>query len=169
MNDPCSMQIVCRREDALLFEKLGFSFGSGLIFKEGDLRPDAKIRSESSAVLLGQGEVDYAARVLDDDSEFGDLPKGLIYYGAHGPGSQYGDGVFASLGETLDYARCLCGSNWPAVEFNLTTGRFERDGLRAAKKYVATLGLAKWALIQHLHQNSPELCGRKKPATEAKP
>jgi hypothetical protein len=163
------MQIVCRREDAPSFEELGFSFESGLIFKNGDLRPDAKVRAESSVVLLGQGEVNYAASVGDGKDGFGDLPRGLIYYGSHGSGSEYGEGVFATLGETLEYVRTLCGSNWPAVEFNLTTGRFDRVGLRVVKKYVATLGLVKWALIQHLHQHSPELCRRRKPATEVLP
>ncbi len=157
------MQIVCRREDSPLFEKLGFSFESGLIFKKGDLRPDAKIRAESSVVLLGQGEVNYAASVGDGKDGFGDLPRGLIYYGSHGSGSDYGEGVFASLGETLEYVQTLWGSNWPAVELK-PDGKLDRRGLRKARKYIATLGLVKWSLKLHLHEHSPELGG-----PEAKP
>ena len=163
------MQIVCRREYTPQFENLWFSFESGLILKMGDLRPDANIRAESSVVLLGQGEVAYAASVGDGKDGFGDLPRGLVYYGTHGPGCEYGGGVFATLGKTLEYARTLPDSNWPAVEFNMTTGRIDRVGLQVAKKYVAILGLAKWELMNHLHQHSPELCRRSKPTPEAKP
>ena len=169
MSDRCSMQIVCRREDAPSFEELGFGFESGLIFKKGDLRPDAKVRAESSVVLLGQGEVNYAASVGDGKDGFGDLPRGLIYYGSHGSGSEYGEGVFATMGTTLVYARTLWGSNWPAVEFNLTTGRLDRVGLKVAKKYVATLGLVKRALITHLRQTSPQHWCRKMPRLEVVP
>jgi hypothetical protein len=168
MSDRCDMQIVCRREDAPSFEELGFSFESGLIFKKGDLRPDAKVRAEASVVLLGQGEVNYAASVGDGKDGFGDLPRGLIYYGSHGSGGNFGEGVFASLGKTLEYVQTLFGSNWPAVELK-PDGKFDRRSLRQARKYVATLGLVRWALITHLRQSSAEQRRRKMPRLEVLP
>ena len=170
MSDRCSMQIVCRREDAPLFEKLGFFPEGGVRLKSGKLWCDLPT-DQSSVVLLRQDEVDNAAWVGETADGHGDLPKGLIYYGSHGPGSDYGDGVFATMGQTLVYARSAWGSSWPAVEFNPTTGRLDRVGLKVARRYAATLKKVEAQLVAHLRQHSPELCRRKlaaksQPSTE---
>jgi hypothetical protein len=157
MGDRCRMEIVCRREDAPLFEPEGFAIECGFTLRHGRLHYDSAVVAESAVVQLGQDEVNYAASVGDGEAGFGDLPQRVLFYGSHGPGCSYGDGVFASLGRKLHYALALHDSAFPAVELDPETGKIDARRLREARQYLATLAKARAKLIAHLRRHSPGL------------
>jgi hypothetical protein len=158
MGDRCHMEIVCRREDAPLFEPEGFAIECGFTLRHGRLHYDSAVSAVSAVVQLGQDEVNYAASVGDGKAGFGDLPMRVPFFGTHGPGGDYGDGVFATLGRRLHYALALHNSAVPAVELDLSTGKLVERQLRAARRYLATLVNVRALLIEHLREHSPGLC-----------
>ena len=158
MGDRCRMEIVCRREDAPLFELLGFSVECGFTLRHGRLHYDSAVAAVSPVVQLGEDEVNYAASVGSGNAGFGDLPKRVPFFGSHGPGCSYGDGVFSTLGRSLHYAPTLYDSAIPAVEVDPVTGEIDARRLREARRYVVTLAKVHAKLMAHLRKQSPELC-----------
>ncbi len=158
MGDRCRMEIVCRREDAPLFEPEGFAIECGFTLRHGLLHYDSTVVAESAVVQLGQDEVNYAASVGSGKAGFGDLPPRVPFFGSHGPGCSYGDGVFASLGRKLHYAPALYDSAFPAVELDPETGRIDARRLREARQYLVTLAKVRDKLVAYLRKQSPGLC-----------
>ena len=154
MNDQTSMQAVCRRVDAPLFEKLGFRFETGLVVTNSKLRFDLTGEAKDSAVMLGEALLD-ATKV--GRGRFGGLPKGVTFFGCHGPGATYEPGVFATAGKKLHCAPAPSGSPHPSVALD-APGELDPKRRRVVERYVATLLLVKARFIAHLQQHSPGLC-----------
>ncbi len=165
MGDRCRMEIVCRRKDAPLFEHVGFAIECGFTLRHGRLHYDSVVVAESAVVQLGQDEVNYAASVGDGNAGFGDLPMRVPFFGTHGSGGDYGEGVFATLGRKLHYALALHNSAVPAVELDQRTGKVVERQLRTARRYLATLVNVRVLLIEHLRKHSPGLCAPDEEAT----
>lgn len=159
MNDQASMQAVCRRVDAPLFEKLGFRFETGLVVTNSKLRFDLTGEAKDSAVMLGEALLD-ATKV--GRGRFGCLPKGVTFFGCHGPGATYEPGVFATGGKKFHYASVPSGSPDPSAALDASC-ELDPKRRRVVQRYGATLLLVKARFIAHLQQHSPGLC-RSEPA-----
>ena len=155
MGDRCYMEIVCRREDVPLFEQVGFLLRGGCSFRDGRLQCDYADEAGSAVVHLSQDEANYACQVGSGSAGFGLLPKGVPFYGTHSAGGDYGDGVFATLGRSLDYATALQNSSAPAVELHPITGKIDPRRLRAARHYLKTLAKVQAKFIALLKGQKP--------------
>ena len=155
MGDRYYMEIVCRREDAPLFEPVGFLLRGGCSLRDGRLQEDYADEVGSAVVHLFQDEANYACQVGSGSDGFGLLPKGVPFYGTHSAGGDYGDGVFATEGRVLHYAQALQNSGAPAVELNYETGRIDRRALRQAERYVASLTAVQAKFVALLRAKQP--------------
>jgi hypothetical protein len=154
MNDQ-TIQVVCRRSDAPTFEKLGFRFEGGFGVTNSKLRIDTSDGAESSAVVLGEATV--KAPIVGRRGSFGTLPKGVPFFGCHGPGATYDPGVFATGGKRFHYASVPSGSPDPSVALDASC-ELDPKRRRLVQRYQATLLLVKARFIAHLQQHSPGLC-----------
>jgi hypothetical protein len=157
MNDQ-TIQVVCRRVDTPQFEKLGFRFETGLVVTNGKLRFDLSDEAKSSSVLVGEAMVN--TPIVGRRGGFGALPKGVPFFGCHGPA--YDPGVFASAGKKFHYATAPSDSPHPSVALD-APGELDPKRRREVERYQATLLLVKARFIAHLQQHSPGLC-RSEPA-----
>ena len=93
MGDRAYMEMICRREDAGLFEELGFC--------EQDWRTDLP----ENVVFLVDEEANYA----HDDATRSLSAKGIAFCGRHDEGGDYHAAVIASDGSRFCSAETLFG------------------------------------------------------------
>jgi hypothetical protein len=113
MGDRCFMSVVCRRQDASIFEELGF-----------DLHHEDK--PDTAVIEMWDAEANYA--------HSGDMPKDIPYYGHHYEGGDYGAHKFVCDGSV--YAEAACGHNAGyVVLWDAKRNRPEPRSLRVIRAY----------------------------------
>lgn len=111
------MQITCRRQDQDRFTALGFT-------AQAWDNPEPN----SALVVMVDEEANYA--------HSGELPRDIPYYGFHGPGGNYGDGVCACDGKQLAEQETGHEGGF-VVEWDDVRQRPSRPSLRAVRRYLA--------------------------------
>ena len=129
MNDPCFMEVVCRRIDFERFRKLGFdefTDPEDLCAYEG--RPDL-IRVEDPNAPVAHN---------------GDMPADIPYFGYHGAGCEYDDMAYACDGaEYAEAERTAGGELMAAVD---DSGNVIAASLARVRNYLHVLARARQAL-----------------------
>ena len=118
MGDRAYMEMICRREDAGLFEELGFC--------EQDWRTDLP----ANLVFLVDEEANYA----HDDATRRLSAKGIVFCGRHDGGGDYHAAVIASDGSHFCSAETLFGDGRPHVPVQ-PNGRVHAGAMRIATEY----------------------------------
>lgn len=128
MGDRCSVELLCRREDAARFEDAGFG-----------------------EAHWGEKDPRHVARMFCEQADCGassDLERiaaqGVAFIGASGAGDEYPAGVFASDGRRYDEASSLSDQIGAAPVAEVRqNGRIGRERAAAIRRYYQTLKAAK--------------------------
>jgi hypothetical protein len=127
LSDRCYQELTCRKQDAPLFEELGFHAEESL--------PEAL---PEGAVFLVDPEAGYAhGSALEELSQ-----KGYVFFAHYSAGCEYDGGYMASDGESFHDVAAIWHEARPCVSVN-SDGSLAPDQLAAVVEYYGALARAR--------------------------
>jgi hypothetical protein len=130
MGDRCTVYVTCSKHDAEKFEQEGFV-------------PENPNDENDTLVRMWDEQANYAATATLEML----AGQGLIFHGSHGPGTEYGPGVFASDGRHFVEAHASSLGDEPVCRI-LKNGRTHPIEHGTALEYHQTLNTAKKLMAQ---------------------
>jgi hypothetical protein len=124
MGDRCYEEVVCKRKDKTVFEKLGFVDQGEYLDSAGKSYPELVLLVDEQANYAHSGELGPLAR------------KGIVFSGSHGDGGDYPGCNFASDGK--QYAEVITAHGQPVVALD-EKGSPDQCAVTRAKRYLAVL------------------------------